>query len=148
MDKRLIDFLHNPTKPTELTNEKIRQEFNEMMTQKKPLSKREQEIERMAIKEKEDYEIARKKFYDDPLHWDNNKRRRHGLHTLRDSVNKYRSKKFRSFMPSVRFFSLLEDITDEILSNNIKNGKYDKIFNEFVSAKNLNVGDCNVFHVE
>lgn len=137
--------MHNPTKLIELTNEEIRQGLNEALAQKKSLPKREQEIKEMAIKEKENYEIAKKKFYDDPLHWSNNKRRRHGLHVLRGNVNKYRSKTFRSFMPSIRFFSLVEDTVNEILGSKLESGEY---FNKFVAAKDLSGGDYSIFHIE
>ena len=95
-------------------------------------------------KKKEEYERNKNAFYADPIHWNNNKRRRHGLSALRGSVNKYRSKKYPAFYPSVKFFNRLDDIITEKLEDNFKNNEY---FNSFVEVKDLAVGDTNVFRV-
>ena len=94
-------------------------------------------------KEKEEYERNKNAFYADPIHWNNNKRRRYGLSVLRGSVNKYRSKKYPVFYPSVKFFGLLEDIITETLEDNFNN----EYFNFFVEVKDLAVGDANVFRI-
>ena len=63
----------------EEVNERLRNSFNSILNHKptgKELARRK-EIEEIARKEKEDYEKKKKDFYDNPLHWDNNKRRRH-----------------------------------------------------------------------
>lgn len=99
----------------------------------------------MAKEEKEEYERNKNAFYANPIHWNNNKRRRHGLHALRGDVNKYRSKIYPVFHPSVKFFGLLDDITSEILENKFKNGEFDYLFNSFVEVKDLAVGDAKVF---
>lgn len=106
---------------------------------------RDKEIEEVLRQEKEEYEIKKKEFYKNPLHWSNNKRRMRGLPVLRGRVNKCRSKKFPSFEPTPRVFFLIEDIIEETLCENWKN---DKFFNKFVDIKNIDVGDKNLFFIE
>ena len=124
-------------------NDKIRENVKEIM-KPHPKTEREKELDRLAKKEKEEYERNKNTFYADPIHWSNNKRRRYGLSVLRGSVNKYRSKKYSAFYPSVKFFGLLDDIITEKLEDNFKNNEY---FNSFVEEKDLAVGDANVFEV-
>lgn len=124
-------------------NDKIRENVKEIM-KPRPKTEREKELDRLAKEEKEEYERNKNAFYADPIHWNNNKRRRHGLSVLRGSVNKYRSKKYAAFYPSVKFFGRLDDIITETLEDNFKNNEY---FNSFVEEKNLAVGDANVFRV-
>jgi hypothetical protein len=102
----------------------------------------QKEIEELAAKEKEEYIRKRYDFYNDPLHWDNNKRRRHHLPTLRGSKNKYRSKTFPVFYPTARFFCMIEDMIDDVLGDITTQ---DKFFNQFVDIKNLEVGDKAYF---
>ena len=74
-------------------NERLRNSFNSILNYKptgKELARRK-EIEEIARKEKEDYEKKKKDFCDNPLHWDNNKRKRHHLPVLRGSTNKNRA---------------------------------------------------------
>ena len=124
-------------------NEKIRENVKEIM-KPRPKTEREKELDRLAKEEKEEYERNKNAFYANPIHWNNNKRRRHGLHVLRGSVNKYRSKTYPAFRPTVKFFGLLDDIVAETIENNFKNNEY---FNSFVEAKDIAVGDANVFEV-
>jgi hypothetical protein len=51
-------------------------------------------IEKQFRQDKEKYEIDKQKFYANPIHWDNNKRKRAGLHTLRRTCNNDRNKSF------------------------------------------------------
>lgn len=127
-------------------NDKIRESVKEIM-KPHPKTEREKELDRLAKEEKEEYERNKNAFYADPIHWNNNKRRRHGLHALRGDVNKYRSKIYPAFHPSVKFFGLLDDVTSEILENKFKNGEFDYLFNSFVEVKDLAVGDTNVLRV-
>lgn len=127
-------------------NDKIRENVKEIM-KPHPRTEREKELDRLAKEEKEEYERNKNAFYANPIHWNNNKRRRHGLHALRGDVNKYRSKIYPVFHPSVKFFGLLDDITSEILENKFKNGEFDYLFNSFVEVKDLAVGDAKVFRV-
>lgn len=99
-------------------------------------------IDKLAREELEEYRRKKKAFYDNPIHWNNNKRRRHGLSVLRGSVNKYRSKEYPVFYPSVRFFGMMEDLFDEILITTMKDN-----LNSFVEVKDLAVGDAKVFRV-
>lgn len=123
-------------------NDKIRENVKEIM-KPRPKTEREKELDRLAKEEKEEYERNKNAFYADPIHWNNNKRRRYGLSVLRGSVNKYRSKKYPAFHPSVKFFGLLEDIITETLEDNFNN----EYFNFFVEVKRFAVGDANVFKV-
>lgn len=102
------------------------------------------ELNKLAKEEKEEYERKKNAFYADPIHWNNNKRRRHGLHVLRGSVNKCRLKEYPRFHPSVKFFDQLDDIITETIVDNFKNNEY---FNSFVKGKDLAIGDANVFRV-
>lgn len=147
MKNTLLDVAQNFDKMTYLekakVNNKIRENVKEIM--KSCLkTKREKELYRLAKEEKEEYERNKSAFYADPIHWNNNKRRRHGLSVLRGDVNKYRSKLYPAFRPTVKFFGLLDDIVAETLENNFKNNEY---FNSFVEVKDLAVGDANVFRL-
>ena len=124
-------------------NDKIRENVKEIMKSHSK-TEREKELNKLAKEEKEEYERNKNAFYSDPIHWNDNKRKRYGLSVLRGSVNKYRSKKYPAFYPSVKFFGRLDDIITETLEDNFKNNEY---FNSFVEEKDLAVGDANVFEV-
>ena len=124
-------------------NDKIRENVKEIM-KPHPKTDREKELDRLAKEEKEEYERNKNAFYANPIHWSNNKRRRHELHALRGDINKYRSKIYPAFHPSVKFFGRLDDIITETLEDNFKNNEY---FNSFVEEKDLAVGDAKVFKV-
>lgn len=147
MKNTLLDIFQNFNKMSNSekakANDKIRENVKEIM-KPHPKTEREKELDRLAKEEKEEYERNKNAFYADPIHWNNNKRRRHGLSVLRGSVNKYRIKKYPAFYPSVKFFGLLDDIITEKLEDNFKNNEY---FNSFVKEKDLAVGDANVFRV-
>lgn len=123
--------------------EAIKEELKQVLNAE--TTPRDKEIKEILRKEKEEYEIKKKEFYENPLHWSNNKRRIRGLPVLRGRVNKYRSKKFPSFKPTPRVFFLIEDIIEETLCENWEN---DKFFNKFVDIKNIDVGDKNLFFIE
>lgn len=124
-------------------NETIREEFKQILNAEPTPS--DKEIEEILRQEKEEYEIKKKEFYENPLHWSNNKRRMCGLAVLRGRVNKCRSKKFPSFRPTPRVFFLIEDIIEETLCENWKDNKF---FNSFVDIKNIDIGDKNLFFIE
>lgn len=124
-------------------NEAIREEFKQVLNAEP--TPRDKEIEEILHQEKEEYEIKKKEFYTNPLHWSNNKRRMHGLPVLRGKVNKCRSKTFPSFRPTPRVFFLIEDIIEETLCENWKD---DKFFDKFVDIKHIDVGDKNLFFIE
>ena len=128
-------------------NERLRNSFNSMLNHKptdKELARRK-EVEKLVHKEKEDYEKKKTDFYNNPLHWSNNKRRRHHLPVLRGNINKHRSKRYPLFHPTTRICCLIEDVIDEVLTDNMKNNKF---FRQFVDVKNIGVGDKNLFFVE
>lgn len=107
----------------------------------KSTDQRHKEIEVILRQEKEEYETKKKEFYENPIHWSNNKRRMHGLPVLRGMANKYRSKKFHSFKPTPRVFFLMEDIVEEMICNSWKD---DEFFDKFVDIKNIDIGDKDV----
>ena len=126
-------------------NKILRSSFNDILNHK-PTGKeliRHKEIDKIARQEKEDYEKKRTAFYNNPLHWDNNKRKRNGLHVLRGNVNKCRAKRYQSFRPTARFFCLLEDVIDEVLTDKFKNNE---LFGKFIDIKDLNIGDAKVYY--
>lgn len=86
----------------------------------------------LAKEEIEEYEKKKKEFYDNPLHWDNNMRRRRGLPPLRGKVNKYRSKRYCAFHPSAKLFCLSEDIVSREIEKNLEN-----YFNSFAEIHNI-----------
>lgn len=147
MKNTLLDVAQNFDKMSDLekakANDKIRENVKEIMKSHSK-TEREKELDRLAKEEKEEYERNKNAFYADPIHWNNNKRRRHGLSVLRGDINKYRSKIYPAFHPSVKFFGLLDDIITETLVDKFKNNEY---FNSFVEVKDLAVGDANVFKV-
>ena len=147
LKKTLLDVDQNFDKMSDAekakANDKIRENVKEIM-KPHPKTEREKELDRLAKEEKEEYERNKNAFYADPIHWNNNKRKRYGLSVLRGDINKYRSKIYPAFHPTVKFFGLLEDIITETLEDNFKNNKY---FNSFVEVKDLAVGDANVFKV-
>lgn len=148
MKNTLLDVAQNFDKMSDSekaeANDSIRKQFDNIIHGKPPKTEREKELDRLAKEEKEEYERNKNAFYADPIHWSNNKRRRHGLSVLRGDINKYRSKIYPVFHPSVKFFSRLDDIITEILEDNFKNNEY---FNSFVEEKDLAVGDAKVFKV-
>ena len=147
MKNTLLDVAQNFDKTSNSekakANDKIRENVKEIMKSHSK-TEREKELNKLAKEEKEEYERKKNAFYADPIHWNNNKRKRHGLSVLRGSVNKYRSKKYQTFHPSVKFFDRLDDIITETIVNNFKNNEY---FNSFVKGKDLAIGDANVFRV-
>lgn len=148
MKNILLDVAQNFDKMSDSekaeVNDNVRKQFDNIIHGKPPKTEREKEIDKLAREELEEYRRKKKAFYDNPIHWNNNKRRRYGLPVLRGSVNKYRSKEYPAFYPSVKFFGLLDDIITETLEDNFKNNEY---FNSFVEEKDLAVGDTNVFRM-
>lgn len=142
----LLDVAQNFDKMSDTekaeVNDNIRKQFDNIIHGKPPKTEREKEIDKLAREELEEYRRKKKAFYDNPIHWNNNKRRRHGLPVLRGSVNKCRLKEYPGFHPSVRFFCMMEDLFDEILITIMEDN-----LNSFVEVKDLAVGDANVFGV-
>ena len=121
-------------------NDNIRKQFDNIIHGNPPKTEREKEIDKLAREELEEYRRKKKAFYANPIHWDNNKRRRHRLPALRGIVNKCRLKEYPGFYPSVRFFCMMEDLFDEILITTMEDN-----LNSFVEVKDLAVGDAKVF---
>ena len=84
----------------------------------------------IAEEEIREYEKKKKEFYNNPLHWNNNMRRRHGLPVLRGKVNKYRSKRCPAFHPTAELFCLLDDVVSKEVERKLKN-----YFNSFAEIK-------------
>lgn len=141
MKNTLLDVAQNFDKMSDLekveVNDNVRKQFDNIIHGNPPKTEREKEFDKLAREELEGYRRKKKAFYDNPIHWDNNKRRKYGLPVLRGRVNKHRLKE-----SSVRFFCMMEDLFDEILITTMEDD-----FNSFVEVKDLAVGDANVFRV-
>lgn len=120
-------------------DEIIRKNFNNIIHSNRPKTEREKEIDRLAKNEFEEYVRKKEAFNDNPVHWDNNKRRRHKLPTLRWKLNKNRLKKYPAFYPSVRFYCMMEDLMNEIFTGVMWN----EFFNSFVDVKDLANNDVD-----
>lgn len=146
MKNALLDVAQNFDKMSDSeqaeANDNIKKQFDNIIHGNPLKTEREKELDKLARKELEGYRRKKKAFYANPIHWDNNKRRRHGLPVLRGNVNKYRLKECPGFYPSVRFFGMMEDLFDEILITTMEDN-----LNSFVEVKDLTVGDANVFRV-
>ncbi len=94
------------------------------------------EIKRLYENDYDKYIQERTRFYINPLHWNNNKRKIHGLHTLRGDVNKFRLKEFPSFRISDTFFGLIEDVIDEIIKE-----EFPKFQKNFVEINDIALSD-------
>lgn len=123
-------------------NDNVRKQFDNIIHGKPPKTEQEKEFYKLGKEELEGYRRKKKAFYNNHIHWDNNKRRKHGLPVLRGNVNKHRLKKYSGFHPSVRFFGMMEDLFDEVLITTMEDN-----LNSFVEVKDLAVGDANVFRV-
>lgn len=123
-------------------NKTIRNSFNSILNREP--TEREKEIREIARKEKVEYEKKKTDFYNNPLHWSNNKRRMYGLPVLRGKTNKCRSKRYPSFRPSAYLFCTIEDIIEETLSSELCNNEF---FNGFVDFRNVNIGEQNKYYV-
>ena len=126
----------------EEVNKVLRDSFKNILNREP--TEREKEIREIARQEKEEYEKKRADFYNNPLYWDNNKRRRYGLPALRGKVNRCRTKRYPSFRPSAYFFCTLGDIIEETISSKLSSSKF---FNEFVDFKNVDIGEQNKYYV-
>ena len=148
MKNILLDISQNFDKMSDSeqaeANDNIKKQFDNIIHDNPPKTKREKEFDKLAREELEGYRRKKKAFYDNPIHWDNNKRRKHGLPVLRGSVNKCRLKEYPRFHPSVKLFGRLDDIITETIVDNFKNNEY---FNSFVKGKDLAIGGANVFRV-
>ena len=144
MKNALLDVFQNFDKMSDTekaeVNDNIRKQFDNIIHGKPPKTEREKEFDKLAREELEGYRRKKKAFYDNPIHWDNNKRRKHGLPVLRGNVNKYRLKECPGFYTSVRFFCMMEDLFDEILITTMEDN-----LNSFVEVKDIAAGDAKVF---
>lgn len=98
MKNILLDISQNFDKMTNSekaeANDNIRKQFDNIIHGNSPKTEREKEIDKLAREELEEYRRKKQAFYANPIHWDNNKRRRHGLTALRGRVNKHRLKEY------------------------------------------------------
>lgn len=119
-------------------------EFDNIICGNPPKTEREKEFDRFAKNELAEYRRKKKAFYDNPIHWDNNKRRRYGLPVLRGVFNKNRPQKYLSFHPSRQLFCMMEDLIDEILVSAMWSD-----LDSFVDEKDvINNSDVNIFEVD
>mgnify|MGYP007065777959 CR=1 FL=1 len=89
-------------------------------------------LREMVEEEIREYKKKKKEFYDNPLHWNNNMRRRHGLPVLRGKVNKYRLKRCSGFHPTAELFYLFDDVVSKEVERNLEN-----YFNFFAEIKEI-----------
>lgn len=147
MKNIFIDAVQNFDKMSDLekieVNNNVRKQFDNIIHGNPPKTEREKEIDKLAREELEEYRHKRKVFYDNPIHWDNNKRKRNGMPVLRGTINKRRLKEYPGFHPSVRFFCMMEDLFDEILTTVMWDD-----FDSLVEARNLKVDDANIFNMK
>lgn len=85
--------------------------------------------------EVEQIKQQRNKFYNDPIHWSNNKRRRNGLSVLRGDVNRYRSKTFKFYI-TIDMLNAFENLVDCHIEDNIR-----KLFDSFVDIEKIYFGE-------
>ena len=102
MKKTLLDVFQNFDKMSDSeqaeVNDNVKKQFDNIIHGKPPKTEREKEFDKLAREELEGYRRKKKAFYNNPIHWNNNKRKRHGLSVLRGNVNKYRSKECPGFL--------------------------------------------------
>lgn len=91
-----------------------------------------EKIKQLAKRDINNYKTKREEFYNNPIHWNNNKRRNAGLPVLRGNLNKYRSKVFRSSVVSSELFKETERAIDKTFSNCTFCNSY---FDEFVKVE-------------
>lgn len=124
-------------------NKFLRASFNKILNHEP--DKRELELREAVRKEREEYLHKKEVFYNNPLHWSNNKRRRNGLPAFRGSTNKKDRCHFPSFHPTAFLYGILEDILEDKITDKFSN---DQFFNKFVDYRDLKLGDCNVMCYE
>ena len=96
--------------------------------------KEKEKILRSIIKEELDkYKTARDKFYSNPIHWSNNKRKMNGMTVLRGKCNKTRIKNFPTYTISPALFDAMEACIDAAICENMFK------MNQFVSDKELKI---------
>lgn len=91
-------------------------------------------IKQLAKRNINNYKTRREEFYNNPMHWDNNKRRSAGLPVLRGNLNKYRSKVFRSSVSSSELFKEIEREINKAFSDYAFSNSY---FDEFVKVEDF-----------
>lgn len=124
------------------TNELLHGAFNKILNHEP--DEKELKLREVARKEREEYLQKKENFYNEPLHWSNNKRRRNGLPVLRGSANHKDRCRFPSFHPTAFLFGIVENMIEDKLTNKLSN---DQFFNQFVDYRDLDLGDCNVFEI-
>lgn len=85
----------------------------------------------VAKKEWDEYKAARNKFYSNPIHWSNNKRKRNGLAVLRGQCNKTRLKdfpKYNKYSISPTLYHAMEGCIDAAICDNMN-------FNNFANRR-------------
>ena len=91
-----------------------------------------EKIKQLAKQDINNYKTKREEFYNNPIHWNNNKRRNAGLPVLRGNLNKYRSKVFRSSVVSSELFKEIEREINKAFSDYAFSNSY---FDEFVKVE-------------
>ena len=107
----------------------------------KMLNEMVEKIKQLAKRDINNYKTKREEFYNNPMHWDNNKRRNAGLPVLRGNLNKYKLKVFLSPVISSEVFDETEMAIDKAVSNYVFSNSY---FDKFVKVED-SVGQVKKF---
>ena len=91
-------------------------------------------FEAVVKKEYGEYKTDRDRFYSNPIHWSNNKRKMNGMTVLRGKCNKTRLKNFPIYKISPVLFDAMEECIDSAICENMN-------FDNFVSVKECKLGD-------
>lgn len=76
-------------------------------------------------------------YFTNPSYWSNNKRRMHGIPMRRKGGRKKKSF-YQLLISKRRFYGLLEEMIDEVISNSLKDTEW---FNTFVDVNDMTCGD-------
>lgn len=97
--------------------------------EEKMLKEELENFEAVVKKEYGEYKTDRDRFYSNPIHWSNNKRKRNGLPVLRGKRNKTRLKDFPKYNKnwiSPTIYHAMEECFDAAICDNMN-------FNNFIS---------------
>lgn len=90
--------------------------------EEKMLKEELENFEAVVKKEYSEYKTDRNRFYSNPIHWSNNKRKRNGLPVLREKRNKTRLKDFPKYSEnwiSPTVYHAMEECFDAAILENM-----------------------------
>lgn len=95
----------------------------------------------LVLKDKKEYDRVRKIYHANPVNWTNNKRRLHGLPTLRGYTNKNRNMDCHYYWFSAETYALMEEIIDDALCDKFIGKQWT---DNFVTVNGFGIGKCSV----